>query len=257
VGNGYVYLNGSSIGYDSSHVAGDTLSLAANPYSNQRFDHWEVTSGKCTIVDSTKRYTQLVVNGDCNVKVFFRAGIYYPITATPTAYTAEEHYYLTGPTYGIRFTFKAPSAGNYAIVASWANTRNFSYYRYPDSTFTSSSVYTNTSAISDSLWLEKDSVIYISIAPNSYADTSKQIWISYSTSKATLTLVADSNGSVTPYSGYDPAWIDAKYMISATADYGYRFDSWSLVSGTATIDFILLFRYDMPVTQNKIQHNGR
>ena len=235
VGGGYVYLNGSSYMSDSSHVTGDTLTLSANPNSDRRFDRWVVSSGKCTIVDSTKKYTLLVVNGDCNVKAIFKAGTYYPITATPTAYTAEEHYYSVGPTYGIRFTFKAPSSGNYTIVASWANTRNFTYYRSADSTLSPYDAYRTTNTFADSMWLDKDSVIYVKITPSSYIDTTKQVWISYSTSKAILTLTADSNGSVSPYS-YNPAWIGAKYTITASADYGYRFDSWDLVTGSATID---------------------
>ena len=235
VGGGYVYLNGSSYMSDSSHVTGDTLTLSANPNSDRRFDRWVVSSGKCTIVDSTKKYTLLVVKGDCNVKAFFKAGTYYPITATPTAYTAEEHYYSVGPTYGIRFTFKAPSSGNYTIVASWANTRNFTYYRSADSTLSPYDAYRTTNTFADSMWLDKDSVIYVKITPSSYIDTTKQVWISYSTSKAILTLTADSNGSVSPYS-YNPAWIGAKYTITASADYGYRFDSWDLVTGSATID---------------------
>ena len=195
VGGGYVYLNGSSYMSDSSHVTGDTLTLSANPNSDRRFDRWVVSSGKCTIVDSTKKYTLLVVNGDCNVKAIFKAGTYYPITATPTAYTAEEHYYSVGPTYGIRFTFKAPSSGNYTIVASWANTRNFTYYRSADSTLSPYDAYRTTNTFADSMWLDKDSVIYVKITPSSYIDTTKQVWISYSTSKAILTLTADSNGS--------------------------------------------------------------
>ena len=233
-GGGYAYVNGSYTS-DSSHVTGDSLTLSASPNSDRRFDRWEVTSGKCTVVDSTKRITRLVVKGDCNVKAFFKAGTYYPITAIPTAYTAEEHYYSVSPMNGIRFTFKAPSSGNYTIVASWANTNNFTYRRYPDSTLSSYSSYLTSKTTVDSMWLDKDSVIYVLIAPSYSMDTTKQIWISYSTTKAILTLTADSNGSVSPYS-YNPAWIGAKYTVTANADYGYRFDSWDLVTGSATID---------------------
>ncbi len=236
LGGGYVYVNGTTADYDSTHIAGDTLTIAATANADQRFDHWEKASGKCTFVDSTQRTTQVVLGGDCKVRAVFRSGTFFPITATPTAYTAEEHYYVENPTKGVRFKFVAPDTGAYVFVTSWTNIRDFSYRRSFDSTFASSQVYRSSSAvIADSMWLAKDSTVYVMVVPVYAVDTSRTFWISYATSRATLTLTADTNGTVSPVV-YDPAWIGPKYPIKAVADSGYRFDSWDLISGSATID---------------------
>ena len=236
VGGGAVYIAGSGYSYDSTHIAGDTLSLTAAAASNQRFDHWAKTSGKCTILDSTARNTQLVIKGDCNVRAYFRDGIVYPITATPTSYTIADDYYVVDPTYGVWFSFKAPSAGVYAIVTSWTNSNYFQYYRY-DSTNTSYSFYRSQSGtIVDTLVMDAgDSVTVKVYAATTNADSAYPFWISYSTSKVALELVADSNGSVSPRI-YDPAWKGSKYFIGATANIGYRFDSWELAAGSSVID---------------------
>ena len=236
VGGGYVRVNGTTLDYDSTHIAGDTLTIAATANPDQKFDRWEKASGKCTFIDSTKRTTRVVLGGDCKVRAVFRSGTFYPITATPTAYTAEEHYFVESPTRGVRFKFVAPDTGAYVIVTSWANTRDFSCRRSADSTFASSQFYRSSSAVTaDSMWLAKDSVVYVMVVPAYAADTSRTFWISYATSRASLTLTADTNGTVSPVV-YDPAWIGPKYPIKAVADSGYRFDSWDLISGSATID---------------------
>ena len=237
VGGGYVLVNGSTTdNFDSTHIAGDTVAIVANPNADQRFDRWEKASGKCSFIDSTKRVTQVVLGGDCKVRAVFRSGTFYPITATPTAYTAQEHYYVETPTKGVRFKFVAPDTGAYVFVTSWANTRDFSYRRSYDSTFASSQVYRSSSAvIADSMWLAKDSTVFVWVTPVYAVDTSRTFWISYAQSRATLTLTADTNGTVSPVV-YDPAWVGPKYPIKAVADSGYRFDSWDLISGSATID---------------------
>ena len=236
VGGGYVYVNGTTADYDSTHIAGDTLKIAATANADQRFDHWEKASGKCTFIDSTQRTTQVVLGGDCKVRAVFRSGTFYPVTATPTAYTAEEHYYVENPTKGVRFKFVAPDTGAYVFVTSWANTRDFSYRRSSDSAFSTSQYYRSSSAvIADSMWLAKDSTVYVIVTPAYAVDTSRTFWISYASSRTTLTLTADTNGTVSPVL-YDPAWIGPKYPIKAAAGSGYRFDSWDLISGSATID---------------------
>ena len=235
LGGGYVYVNGTTANYDSTYIAGDTLTIAATANADQRFDHWEKASGKCTFIDSTQRTTRVVLGGDCKVRAVFRSGTFYPITATPTAYTAEEYYYVENPTKGVKFKFVAPDTGAYVFVTSWVNTRNFSYYRSADSAFSTYQAYRNGNVAADSAWLAKDSTIYVWVFPANSADTSRTFWISYAQSRATLTLTADTNGTVSPVV-YDPAWIGPKYPIKAVADSGYRFDSWDLISGSATID---------------------
>ena len=236
VGGGTVYVANSSYSYDSTHIAGDTIPLSAYAASDQRFDHWAKTSGKCTILDSTARFTQLVIKGDCKVRAYFRDGIVYPITATPTSYTVAKDYHVVDLSDGVWFSFKAPSAGVYAIVTSWTNSNYLTYYRY-DSTSSSYSFYRNQSGtIVDTLVMDAgDSVTVKVYTSTTSADTAYPFWISYSTSKVALELLADSNGTVSPRI-YDPAWKGAKYYIGASANVGYRFDSWELASGSSVID---------------------
>ena len=241
VGSGYVYVNDISYNYDSTHVAGDTVAIKAyaNTGSGQRFDHWAKASGKCTILDSTDRFTRVILKGDCKVRAYFRDGIIYPVTDKPAAYTAAEHYYEVQPSSGVRFKFVAPSTGTFVFVTSWSGNNNLTYYRYPDNTFYSYSRYQSFSGTYvDSLAMSAGDSVFFQVSPYTVLDSSLSFWISYAQSdkKAMLTLSADSNGTVNPYSGYNPAWIGPKYSIKATANLGYRFDSWELIGGSAAID---------------------
>ena len=239
VGSGYVYVNGTSDNYDSTHVVGDTVDINAYANSGQRFDHWAVASGKCSILDSTDRFTSVVLKGDCKVKAYFRDGIIYSVTDKPTAYSTAKHYYEIDPTNGVRFKFVAPSAGTYVFVVAWPGNNSLTYYRFPDSTFSSTSTYRSfTGTYVDSLAMSAGEAAYFRVNTVSYMDSSLSFWISYAAAdqKSILTLTADSNGSVVPYGGYNPAWVGPKYSIKASADYGYRFDSWELVAGSASID---------------------
>ena len=238
VGNGYVYVNGTYDTYDSTHVAGDTVAINAYANSGQRFDHWAKASGKCSILDSTDRFTRVVLKGDCKVRAYFRDGIIYPVTDKPTAYTSAKDYYEVDPSNGVRFKFVAPSTGSYVFVTSWTGNNNLRYYRYPDNTFSSYSTYNIFSGTSvDSVAMSAGDSVFLLVNPSSYLDSSISFWISYAEAdkKAFLTVSADSNGTVSP-SQYNPAWIGPKYTIKATASYGYRFDSWELVAGSASID---------------------
>ena len=238
-GSGYVYVGGTSYNYDYSHVAGDTIAINAYANSGQRFDHWTKVSGRCSILDSSARFTKVVPTDDCKVKAIFRDGIIYPVTDKPTAYTTEKDYYEVGPSNGVRLKFIAPSTGTYVFVTSWTGNNNLRYYRYPDNTYYSYSTYKTFAGTNvDSLAMSAGDSVFFLVNPYSVLDSSLSFWISYvePDKKAMITLTADSNGSVLPYNGYDPAWIGPKYSIRATADYGYRFDSWELVSGSASID---------------------
>ena len=235
VGSGYVYIAGNSYAYDSTHIVGDTVQIIANAGPGQRFDHWDMATGTCTIIDSTERVTKLVIKGDCKVRAFFRDGILYPVTSVPTSYTTAKDYYLGNPSDGVKFKFIAPTTNTYAIVTSWAHSNSLQYYRYPDSTFSSYSFYRTGSTTVDTLTMNAGDSVFINVRASSYLDSLVPFWISYSTTKAVLELTADSNGTVSP-ARYDPAWKDAKYNISALANVGYRFDAWEVVSGSSKPD---------------------
>ena len=238
VGGGYVRMANSSYDdYDYSHIPGDTIALQAWANSDQRFDHWKMVSGKCTVLDSTDRFTKLVITGDCKVRAYFRDGIIYPVTATPTSYTTAKDYYVGTPSVGVYLSFQAPSAGTYAFVTSWANSNgSLAYYRSTDSTFGRYATYNSfTGTYADTLVMDVGDKVYFKVQTNYASDSIVPFWISYATSKSILTVSADSNGTASP-SQYNPAWIGPKYVVNASAYTGYRFDTWELVSGTASID---------------------
>ena len=237
VGGGYVRMANSSYAYDYSHIPGDTIALDAWANSNQRFDHWKMVSGSCRILDSTDRFTKLIITGDCKVKAYFRDGIIYPVTATPTSYSTAMDYYVYAPSQGVYLSFQAPSAGTYAFVTSWTNSySNLLYYRSTDSTFGSYDAYNSFRGTNvDTLVMDVGDKVYFKMQTSYATDSIVPFWISYATSKSILTVSADSNGSASP-SQYNPAWIGPKYVVNASAYTGYRFDTWELISGTASID---------------------
>ena len=198
VGGGYVRFAGTTYNYDSTHISGDTISMNAYANTDQRFDHWQLTSGKCTILDSTERFTQLVIDGDCKVKAFFREGVIYPVTATPKSYTTAKDYYVGSPSQGVYLSFEAPQTGTFAIVTSWTgNSGYLQYYRFPDSTYYSYSMSRSiTGTFVDTLTMNSGDKVFFKIQTPTYADSIVPFWISYAESKSIITVKADSNGTV-------------------------------------------------------------
>ena len=237
VGGGFVRIANTGNPYDSTHIAGDTVALVAQANTDQKFDRWKMVSGSCTVLDSTERSTKLVITGDCRVRAYFKDGVIYSITDTPKSYTTAKDYYVNAPSQGVYFSFQAPSAGTYAIVTSWAGAYSYlTYYRFPNSTFSTYDSYgTSTGTHVDTLTMDAGDKVFVKVLASYAADSLTPFWISYSTAKSILTVSADSNGTASP-SQYNPAWVGAKYAINANAFVGFRFDSWELISGTASID---------------------
>ncbi len=239
-GTGYAYMGASgSRMYDSTHIAGDTVPIRAYTTDiDHRFSKWSVASGSCKIIDSTKAATSIIPNGDCKVKAHFVVGTVYPITDVSTKYTLVENYYSRSPSYGVRFKFVAPADGQYAIsirsldllmTVEYDTTCTFNTYKLRT---------TSTKGKLDQLGLTAGQSVCYTVKNYNSRDTLQPLpfWISYSQTKASLTLVAaDSNGSVSP-TGYSPAWIGTAYPITATAKNEFRFDKWIVESGTASID---------------------
>lgn len=236
---GYVRVsneNGSFFyDYDSTRVAGDTISIRAYPSTGFRMDKWELVSGSCQILDTLSVLSKVVLNGDCRIRAHFKEGSVYEVTKTPESYTTANDYYLGSSFSGVRFSFVAPSDGKYAIVVSGLG--NFMLTYYPSSQFASSSSYSYFLGTHvDTLRMAKNDSVFFIVQNRYYSDSSDVFWVNYSTGKGALTLVAESHGSVYPRSGYNPAWKNAKYYIEAKGDAGYRFAGWNVISGKAAVD---------------------
>lgn len=236
-GNGYAYVGANNRNYDSTYAVGDTVPLrAVAETSDSRFKEWRKVSGTCRILDSTKAFTSAVVQGDCKVKAVFGIGQVYKIVETPKAYSTEKDYYTTNPTYGVRFSFVAPSRDDYTFVFSGVDGNRLEVYRYDSSDFGS---YTNSlsSGVSayETLRLSKgDSVFYI-VKNDYYSDSSKSFYVNYSTETVSIALKGGKNGTVTPSAGYEDVAKGAYYNISAVGKSGYRFSKWKIVSGNGKL----------------------
>ena len=242
LGKGYVTINGYSRYDDSTATAGDTLRLAASPYTGYKFKKWDIVSGSCTLSDKASATTTVTVKGNCNLKAHFVAGEIYSVTDTPEEYNFKDHYYNTSATYGVRFTFVAPDDGKYGIVVKLKNRVNYvRYYKCANAGCTSSSINKSvyTSYI-DSVTVSKDDVVNFKVVPYNAADADEDTisvhYVDLNEKRLVIKLLADSLGTVTPSAGYKDAISGMDYSIDAVATrFGYRFDQWSVKSGNATI----------------------
>ena len=244
-GNGVAYVDslGKAAQGNNKVIDIDSIKIYAAVDSNNLFDHWEVTSGPCGIVDPKKDTTKVYgVSGDCSVKAVFAPGRVYTITDTPTYYTFTENQFAkiiskNNGYNGVRFTFTAPNDGQYAIVTSNELSNDSIYYlRYTDSTRASLSFskkfkgsYTNT------LTLTQGKTIYVDIYRTNKREN--PFYISYAiTPSYTLDLSSDGHGITKPDTGYSPVYKDTKYSIGAVADSGYRFSNWQTLSGSPSLE---------------------
>ena len=218
----------------------DSLTITATPSIDNKFDHWEVVSGTCSIEDSKMESTFIYgTKTDCQVRAVFTAGKIYEITNTPTKYSFSEHLFakvVSNGQPGVRFTFKAPSNGTYAIVVSNTLKQDtITYIRYTSSNY-------NTQAVSQKLYgtfsepltLTAGQTVYIIV--QSQKNAALDFYISYATQTYRLALSTDGKGTVNPNGGYSTAYAGAKYSINATGTKNYRFSNWQVVSGSAVIE---------------------
>ena len=218
----------------------DSLTITATPSIDNKFDHWEVVSGTCSIEDSKMESTFIYgTKTDCQVRAVFTAGKIYEITNTPTKYSFSEHLFAKAVSRGqsgVWFTFKAPSNGTYAIVLSNTLKQDtITYIRYTSSDY-------NTQAVSQKLYgtfsepltLTAGQTVYIIV--QSQKNAALDFYISYATQTYRLALSTDGKGTVNPNGGYSAAYAGAKTSINATGTDNYRFSNWQIVSGSPVIE---------------------
>ena len=247
-GRGAAYVDsalagGASVGVQSySRVINtDTSRIFAVPGNDYVFDHWEVDSGSCAILDSTKDTTGVIdVKSDCNVRAVFRAGVIYPVSGTPTQYNFDDHIFArkaSSGSAGVRFLFVAPNTGSYAVVVSNEITQDSAVYiRYTDTDYKTESVrerFLGTYVETMTLAAGDEVAIVIANTGNS----ANPFYISNSTQANRLRLVSGSYGKALPAGGYDPAYTGARYSIAGESiAEGYRFSNWQIVAGDVMID---------------------
>ena len=241
-GNGTAYVDSvnKKVSSFSKAIDTDSIKIYATPAKDNVFDHWEVTSGTCSIVDKKKDTTRVVnIKSDCKLNAVFTAGKIYTITANPVKYNFTDNVYakeVTNGHVGVRFTFTAPSAGPYTIVVSNDFSNDSLYYiRYTDADYQTISVSEKfLGAFSETRTLSQGEVL--SIVVYRYNKNENPFYINYATQAFSLSLGTDGNGKVVPAGGYSTAYSGTKYSIAAEADSGYRFSDWQAVSGSPDIE---------------------
>jgi hypothetical protein len=241
-GNGTAYLDSLHRKVLSSSwvISTDTTKIYAVPGNDNVFDHWEVVSGPCSILDRDMDTTGVIgVTGDCKVRAVFRAGSVYPITGTPTQYNFKDHLYAkqaSSGSAGVRFTFTAPSAGTYAIVVSNETTQDSAVYiRYTSTDFaTAATTKKFLGTHSEPMTLTAGQEVAIVVANT--GSGANPFYINYATQAYRVTLGTDGNGKALPAGGYATAYAGSRYSISAEANAGYRFSDWQTVSGTPAVE---------------------
>ena len=246
-GNGTAYVDsiltgGTGVGVQSYSrvLSTDTSRIFAVPGNDNVFDHWEVVSGQCSILDREMDTTGVInVKSDCKVRAVFRAGTVYPITGTPTQYNFKDHLYAkqaSSGSAGVRFTFTAPSAGTYAIVVSNETTQDSAMYiRYTSTGFaTAATTKKFLGTYSEPITLTAGQEVAIVVANT--GSGANPFYINYATQAYRVTLGTDGNGKALPAGGYATAYAGSRYSISAEANAGYRFSDWQTVSGTPAVE---------------------
>ena len=242
-GQGSAYidsLNLKALSY-SKIIDLDSTKIYAVPDTDYVFDHWEVSSGTCSIRD-TKKETTLVydVKTDCKVNAVFVPGTIYTITSTPTQYNFTENTYakkISSGHSGVRFTFTAPSDGSYTFITSTDFSSDSIYYlRYTNSTYSTLAQNKKfNGTVSDKLTLTAGQVVSI-VVSNSSNKKDNPFYINYASQAYKVVLGTDGNGTTKPAAGYDTAYAGSKYSISAEANAGYRFSDWQVVAGSPVIE---------------------
>jgi len=247
-GNGTAYVDsalqgGLSVGVQSYSrvISSDTSRIYAIAGNDNVFDHWEVVSGPCSILDSTKDTTAVFnMKSDCNVRAVFRAGVVYPVSGTPTRYNFNDHIFArqaSSGSAGVRFLFVAPNSGTYAVVVSNEITQDSAVYiRYTDTDYKTEAVkerFLGTHVETMTLAAGDEVAIVIANTGNG----ANPFYISNSTQANRIRLVSDSYGKVLPAGGYATAYAGARYSIAGESiAEGYRFSNWQIVAGDVTID---------------------
>ena len=241
-GNGAAYVDSlyrKAISYNRV-ISTDTTKIFAIPGNDNVFDHWEVVSGSCSILDSGRDTTGVIgVNSNCKVRAVFRAGTVYPVTGTPTEYNFYDHLYANktaNGSSGVRFTFTAPSSGTYAVVVSNELTQDSAVYiRYTSTDYKTAAVTERfLGTYSETMTLTAGQEVAIVVANT--GSGANPFYINYATQAHKITLGTDGHGRVFPAGGYATAYAGSRYSISAEANAGYRFSDWQTVSGTPVID---------------------
>ena len=219
-----------SAGYDTATVNAK-YSIGAKGKKDYRFSNWQIISGAPTIENPKSPYTYVNITGNAEVKANFKPSQIHKISTTKKDFNFLDDYYTESTKSAVRFTWTPPDTATYVlrIILNDSIVGNFNEY-WSDSTFkkatTSTKVNASTSFKVKGIpgnplyWSFEDSTKYIYNKSFSIQITKPKI----------LYVEGTSGGSVNP-SGRIYTFPDVETILTAWAQGGYKFDSWTITKG--------------------------
>jgi VWFA-related protein len=209
--------------------------ISATPNTNFRFDRWNIQSGAPVFADSFSVSTTVTTSTDATIRANFKPCSVYTIESSQRQYNYTRHYYSGSQSSGVRFQFTAPSSGNYLVNLQNVNTHsNYLYYYGTNSSFsTILQSASNSSSTGIAFHANAGEVHFFSVYTSSSTYYNYNFNINYSNAPI-LTINNDGNGTTNP-SGSIAVVPNISNSITATPNPNYRFDRWSIQSGTPVI----------------------
>ncbi|MGL1902620.1 MAG: hypothetical protein OCC49_10820 [Fibrobacterales bacterium] len=220
--------------------AGDSATVTATPHLGWTFVHWSVdTAKKATIRTPDESSTIVIVDSSTTITATFTRR---PVAGTLISSDETYNYSDDGtPQEGVFFQYSPPSTNTYVITRKVNSSIPDSLIVYSDSLYTTpiSKTYCScTNLFSSELALEKDSIYYIRIYPNTAslpdydftisADTSVTVAIAPTTHGEAYVFTSGGHTSTASISDDDAVSIDATPQLS------YLFSAWTSSKPTAT-----------------------
>ena len=219
------------------HKGRDTT-ITASSKAGYFFDGWSKVSGSVTIGDSTVRSAKVSIESDATIKAKFHKGPVQKIGTTAKTFTFNKDNFTdhTDHLYDVALTWTAPDSGWYYLEIDCPDsniTRAYLWNYGTDSTFRGTYSTYYTLPLSYLFQGAAGVPQYWSFQRYYYADTSKRFTAKIVKS-AEISVVSDGNGSVTPTTPR-PASPTSSVSITATSNFGYKFNEWTITSGTPDI----------------------
>lgn len=221
------------------HKGRDT-SITASSKVGYFFDEWSKVSGSVTIGASTQRLTNVSIESDATIKAKFHKGPVQKIGTTAKTFTLNKDNFTdhVNHLYDVAMTWTAPDSGWYYLEIESPDsdiTRGYLWNYGTDSTFSGSSYTSYTLPVSYLFQGAAGVPQYWSFQryTYNYADSSKRFTAKIVKS-AEIMVVSDGHGTVTPTTPR-PASLTSSVSITATSNFGYKFNEWTVTSGTPDI----------------------
>ncbi|MBN1601843.1 MAG: hypothetical protein JW915_09550 [Chitinispirillaceae bacterium] len=183
---------------------GTATAISATPSSGYVFRSWSVASGTATITDTLVANTTVTLNGDATLRANFRLRTY-------TLTMSDDGHGSTNPTGTVTV--------NHGAATSITATPATGYY-FMNWTVTSGTATFDNSAAS--------------VTTVTLASGDATIRANFTQEMDTLTVSSDANGTTAP-SGIIAIGRGVAFPVTATANTGYHFVNWSILSGSPLI----------------------